>query len=193
MRSTILPIQMSWEFQFISILNTFPDDTHAPEGVFMTQEIWSNKRALTVVTTHPRLLGKVCPLSRPRSLIFGPENTITNQQRSHKGIWRTEHTCSKTVWMITTTYDLRFRFFSCNILVILYAGWVWEWTEGHDFCCFWVWNEDRDENVFGTNIHTIHSICNFEACFFHLTSEYMDFLMSLLIIIIICSSRCSNK
>lgn len=39
----------------------------------MTQEIWSNKRALTVVTTHPRLLGKVCPLSRPPVLIFGPE------------------------------------------------------------------------------------------------------------------------
>lgn len=38
--------------------------------------------------------------------------------------------------------------------------------------------KDGDENV--VQIHTIPSVCNFEACFFHLTLEYMDFLRPLI-------------
>lgn len=34
--------------------------------------------------TYPKVLGKVCRLSSPQVLIFGLENTITNQQRSHE-------------------------------------------------------------------------------------------------------------
>lgn len=44
---------------------------------------------------------------------------------------------------------------------------------------------DRGENVFGTNIHTICSVCNSEALFPPLTLEDVDFLVSLSISVVV--------
>lgn len=44
---------------------------------------------------------------------------------------------------------------------------------------------DRDENVFGTNMHTICSVCNSEALFPPLTLEDVDFLVSLSISVVV--------
>ena len=54
------------------------------KGTLRPGNIGSYKRALTMVTTYPRFSGKVCSLSSPRVLIFGLENTITNQQGSRE-------------------------------------------------------------------------------------------------------------
>lgn len=52
---------------------------------------------------------------------------------------------------------------------------------------------DGDENVFGTNIHTICSVCNFEALFSSLTLEDMDFLVSLGFLLLLLISTMPNS
>lgn len=75
MHCPTLPTEISCGLQVIITPNTFPDDTHSPAGVFKSQGIGSHKRALTVVTTQPRLAGKGCPLPRSCTLMIGPENS----------------------------------------------------------------------------------------------------------------------
>lgn len=53
------------------------------KGSLKPGNIWSYKTALTMVTTHTTK-GNVCSLSSSQVLIFGLENTITNQQKSRE-------------------------------------------------------------------------------------------------------------